>query len=256
VSDPAGAQLDLELVARLEAHSVLAWPPTVCERQQSGWLLRATPGLDRGRSNNALTPCRQLSARELCEAVERVEAFASRHGIRPGIQVSPLELHDHVVGTLAELGWRTEMSVRVLSAPVPEVARGGAALELIVSDFASDEWLAAWALCESRQDLEAHASTVFARLRGRARFVRDREQRAVGISVESGGLVGLFCLAVAPSARRGGLGTALVRGILARCTAPSVYLQVEAANAAALALYERLGFTLAYTYCHCVAPDP
>ncbi|MGH2881677.1 MAG: hypothetical protein ACRDPA_03070, partial [Solirubrobacteraceae bacterium] len=69
------------LICRLEAHAVEAWPATVTERIDGGWVLRATPGLDRGRSNNALTPCRPVSAGGIPGALARVEAFARAHGI-------------------------------------------------------------------------------------------------------------------------------------------------------------------------------
>jgi GNAT superfamily N-acetyltransferase len=237
---------------------VAAWPPAVCERFGDGWLLRATPGLDRGRSNHALTPAaRPLASGELEVVLERVREFAARHGTRVGIQVSPLSLHAGVVESLLALGWSAAMSVEVLIAPVGSVAEG-ASLELTASDAATPEWLAAWAACEGRDaaSVQAHASTVFAGLRGRASFVRSVDEQAVGVSVDSDGLIGLFCLAVAPSARRGGVGSALVRGMLSpdRCGASTAYLQVEASNAPALALYERLGLAVAYGYIHCVAP--
>lgn len=254
MSGPAGLDLDLGLVARLEEHSVLAWPPAVCEDGGDGWLLRATPGLDRARSNHALTPCRALRPGELVAAVDRVAEFAALHGLRAGIQVSPLELHGAAAQELAAIGWTVQTSVQVLAGRVSDVTGGGPALALDVADTATEEWLAAWAECEPGRDIEAHAATVFPRLRGRARFVRDGEHRAVGISVESDGLVGLFCLAVAPGARRRGLGSALVRGMLADAAASLVYLQVESSNAPALAMYDRLGFWVAYRYLQCVAP--
>ena len=73
--------------------------------QPDGWLLRATPGLDRGRSNHALTPCRPLAEREVAPAIDRVCAFAAQHRIRPGIQVSPLELHRGLSAALDQRGW-------------------------------------------------------------------------------------------------------------------------------------------------------
>ena len=102
-------------------------------------------------------------------------------------------------------------------------------------------------------DVEAHARTVFRGLAGRATFAR-LDDAAVGIAVEHGGLVGLFCLAVDPKRRRSGLGSGLARSLLAGSGARTAYLQVEEANAPAVALYERLGFQEAYRYCHRVAP--
>jgi ribosomal-protein-alanine N-acetyltransferase len=57
-------------------------------------------------------------------------------------------------------------------------------------------------------------------------------------------------LAVAPEARRRGLATALVRHIIADAAAAGATkatLEVRASNAAALALYQRLGFRVAAT---------
>jgi ribosomal protein S18 acetylase RimI-like enzyme len=127
-------------------------------------------------------------------------------------------------------------------------------LPLELADRATPEWLGAWARCEPVRDVEAHARTVFALLGGRATFAR-LDDVAVAIAVEADGLVALFCLAVDPARRRAGLGTALVRALLASSQAEIAYLQVEERNATAIALYGRLGFGEAYGYCHRVAPS-
>jgi RimJ/RimL family protein N-acetyltransferase len=54
--------------------------------------------------------------------------------------------------------------------------------------------------------------------------------------------------------RRAGLGTAIVRALVAWSGAREAYLEVERRNAPALALYDRLGFALAYDYVHRFAP--
>ncbi len=225
----------------------------VTKRVDGGWVLRATPGLDRGRSNHALPPCRPLWAGELPGAIGRVEAFARAHGIHPGIQVSPLSLHGTLMSELDRRGWETRWPVLVLAAnlgagAVPQMP----AFE--TADHATPEWLAAWARCEPGRDVEAHADTVFARLAGRATFARLDDDAGVAIAVEGDGLVGLFCLAVDPARRRAGLGTALVRALLAGSHADVAYLQVEESNTAAVAMYLRLGFSEVYRYCHRVAP--
>lgn len=248
------------LVCRLEAHAVEAWPATVSERADGGWVLRATPGLERGRSNHALPPCRPLWAAEIPDAIERVEAFAQQHGIHTGIQVSPLSLHSVLQSELDRRGWETRWPVLVLAAwrsGLPDAWSSDQGLDLSLrrDDHATPEWLAAWARCEPGRDVEAHAHTVFPRLAGRATFACVDDDAAVGIAVEDDGLVGLFCLAVDPGRRRSGLGTALVRALLAGSRASVAYLQVEERNAPAVALYDRLGFTEAYRYCHRIAPS-
>lgn len=238
----------------MEAHAIDAWPAGVVERLDNGWVLRATPGLDRGRSNHALTPCRELSASEIPDALDAVRAFAGRHGIHAGIQVSPLSWHPTLQRELDDRGWETRWPVLVLAAARDQEVWSDAGLApLERADHATPEWLATWARCEPGRDVEAHARTVFPRLAGRAMFGRFGED-AVGIAVESDDLVGLFCLAVDPTRRRSGLGTALVRALLAKSRASVAYLQVEERNAPAVAMYERLGFGEAYRYCHRLEP--
>jgi ribosomal protein S18 acetylase RimI-like enzyme len=240
-----------ELTCRLEAHAVDAWPATVTERLDGGWILRATPGLDRGRSNHALTPCRPVEVDEIAGAIARVEAFARRHGVAAGIQVSPLSMQGRLMAELDRLGWERRWPVLVLAAPIEGGGDPGLALDL--ADRATAEWLAAWARCEPGRDVEAHAGTVFSRLAGRATFARLGDV-AVGIAVERDGLVGLFCLAVDPARRREGLGTAMVQALLAGAQARTAYLQVEESNAPAIGMYARLGFAEVYRYCHRIAP--
>jgi ribosomal protein S18 acetylase RimI-like enzyme len=236
---------------------VAAWPATITRPAPGGWLLRATPGLDRARSNNALTPCRELRSCELAAAIERVQAFAGRHSIRPGVQVSPVALHGPLQAELDARGWQAQWPTLVLTGPVghrerPPARRAGASLELVTGDHAGDDWLRAWARCEPGRDVGAHARTVFALLHGQAEFVR-AGHRAVAIGVEADGLLGLFCVAVAPAARGRGVGTALMEAMLARTRARLAYLQVEEGNVAAREMYGRLGFTEAYRYCHRLA---
>ncbi|HSC02356.1 MAG TPA: N-acetyltransferase, partial [Solirubrobacteraceae bacterium] len=222
------------------------------ERVDGGWVLRATPGLARGRSNHALTPCRALEASELPDAIARVETFARRHGIHAGIQVSPLSLHGTLTSELDRRGWGTRWPVLVLAAPIVRAEDEGT---VDVADRATPDWLASWARCEPGRDVDSHVDTVFAQLAGRATFARAGDGSAVGIAVEDDGMVGLFCLAVDPARRRAGLGTAMVRALLARTRADVAYLQVEERNEAAIALYRRLGFDEAYRYCHRVARE-
>jgi ribosomal protein S18 acetylase RimI-like enzyme len=245
----------LERVAQIESHSLRAWPATVTETTADGWVLRATPGLSgRGRSNHALTPPRPLDRREYERGLQRVEAFAAGQGIDCGVQVSPLEIHVPLLDELSGRGWNIQQAVVVMTGETHEVGAGvDPAFELSVSDSATPEWIEAWAHCDRRPDVEEHVQTVFPRMAGVARFAH-AGMRACGISVELDGIVGLFCIAVAPEERRQGLGKKLVQAMLAQDHAPLTYLQVFSENAGGVAMYQSLGFLEEYRYCHCVLP--
>jgi N-acetylglutamate synthase len=80
---------------------------------------------------------------------------------------------------------------------------------------------------------------------------RDGEVVACGLLKLEGDYAGLFAVNTAEAWRGRGLGRAIVAALLAearRRGAAKAYLQVEADNAPALALYAHFGFTAAYEY--------
>ncbi len=128
--------------------------------------------------------------------------FASLHGIDCGVQVSPLELHVPLLDELSGRGWSIQQAVVVMTGETQVVSSGADPLfSLEVTDHATPEWLEAWTLCDGRGDVEEHVHTVFPRMAGRASFGHVGN-RACGISVELEGIIGLFCIAVAPEERR------------------------------------------------------
>ena len=128
-----------------------------------------------------------------------------------GSGCSLLYLQGVLLRELVERDWQVGPTVLVMvrdDGPVESRLRG---LWIVDEDHANAEWLAAWGVCEpERDDVAAHADTVFELLRGHARFVR-HEDRAVGISIESDGFAFLCCIAVAPGLRGSGLGIGVRR---------------------------------------------
>jgi RimJ/RimL family protein N-acetyltransferase len=94
------------------------------------------------------------------------------------------------------------------------------------------------------------------------RFISIREQAggspvAIARLSVAGGWAGITAVEVSAGYRRQGLGTLITRAACteaARQGVSRVFLQVETANAAALALYERCGFRYSHCYHYRVAP--
>jgi GNAT superfamily N-acetyltransferase len=242
VSEPSDAALRDFLAA--------AWPPAAVQTRD-GWLLRATPGVSRGRLNSALplTPDPPLAA---------VDAFYAALRLPAQVQLTPLDGHPALTAELDARGWGARWPSTVLIGPAALPAPA-AAIEL--RPAADDDWLAAWSITEGRDaaDVRAHADSVMAQLDGRATYAISAERDAVGIAVAGDELCGLFCIATRPDRRRAGLGAAVVAtlaGWARERGARRLCLEVEQRNAPALALYARLGFTRRYDYLHRVAPAP
>jgi ribosomal protein S18 acetylase RimI-like enzyme len=70
-------------------------------------------------------------------------------------------------------------------------------------------------------------------------------------------MVGLFDIVVDPAARRRGAGKRITAALMAwgrSLGAAGAYVQVVASNVAAIGLYERLGFRVAYGYHYRIRP--
>jgi len=82
---------------------------------------------------------------------------------------------------------------------------------------------------------------------------------AIGLGRHSGWLVGVYLMRTAPQMRRQGLARDIVRTICAWGRyhgAAAAFLQVEADNEGAIALYASEGFAESYRYRYWVQPEP
>ncbi|MFF0309290.1 GNAT family N-acetyltransferase [Streptosporangium sp. NPDC004379] len=264
---------------RIERCAALAWPTAVTEERE-GWLLRHSPGVTRRRSNSALPPPAPVTS------IEHVERFYRDRGAPVRVQISPAEHHRDLDARLAGLGYHVESGVAVLSADTGDVlaatssadtaqagaagTTGAAAREAVTrAGTASagaarsvpvevagepDRWLAVFADLDGHSDSETVGREVISRVAGPAAFLSvSHEGRAasMGMVVADSGWAGVFCMATRPDLRRRGLAAAVL-GAGARWAAEQgadrLYLQVEKDNRAALALYERIGFTYSHGY--------
>lgn len=244
--------------AEAERRALRGWPAVEVE-DLGNWALRASGGFS-ARANSALVI--DSPGCPVAEGLAEVRAFYAARALPPLAQV--------VVGSVEEdqllrHGWRDarpgEAHTLFQVGSVAQVSRTLRSLPpapgtdlLSTGDRVTDAWLA--------DDTRArrHRDAAVAVLEGPAEvaFV------SVGDPVVAKGRVshvddwaGITDVWVSPEHRRRGLAAAVVRelvGWAAERGATTAYLQVRGDNAAALALYERLGFATHHAYRYLEAP--
>ncbi|MBC3993091.1 GNAT family N-acetyltransferase [Streptomyces sp. AC563] len=282
---PAADALEIDRIA------ARSWPPAERARlapagadpdaglaSGSGWELRAAGGFT--RRANSVFPLSDPGL-PLDEALGRVRAWYAERGLPAYIHVSEgaTAEQDALATELARRGWTNEGTAEVWTsalapladrdpAPFPAgdtptlsahgAVSGAGAPEPRgeLSRTLSDAWLARYQRFgtpapESLAVLSGGPSVWFATVWA------GQEAAAIGRCVVDGRWAGFAAVEVAPEYRRRGLATA-VMAALSRAAlaegASAAYLQVEADNARAHALYDGLGFRPHHPYHYFRAP--
>jgi GNAT superfamily N-acetyltransferase len=254
-------------IVALERMAAQHWRGTEEERL-GGWLLRAAEGFT-GRANSAL-PLGDPGL-PLDDALAAVTRWYRARGLPPMVAV-PLPLGADRAGCrldiqLSERAWLTRPGPALFmvagldpaglpaSRPLPPGA------EFRVDEEPDEAWLSLYHYRGQerqppvmRRVLMSAPRQLFASIRsGRGRG----DVLAIGRISFAAGWAGITAVEVDAGRRRAGLGTALTRAICAQAAqsgARQVFLQVETANTAARALYERCGFRYSHRYHYRIAP--
>ena len=226
--------------------------PTQRQLFYDGWLLRLAPGkARRARSVNAHFGSSLPVARKIryCERVYEERHLPVLFRMTPFVQPADLD------AALAAHGYAafdpTLVQVARLAKPPEPVDPAGCEIAA-PSDAEFADALSALQGLPPDGRTALFERMVASPLRTRALLAyADGVPVAAGTVVLEDGLAGVFSMATAPAVRRRGVATALLGRLLAWAwerNAAHAYLQVDAQNAPALAVYRKFGFATAYTY--------
>jgi ribosomal protein S18 acetylase RimI-like enzyme len=218
-----------------------------------GWLLRLSPGkAKRARSVNAHFG----STLPLPEKVAHCEDLYARHGLPPLFRITPFVQPPDLDRVLAARGYAafdpTLVQAASLDAAVqpPAVPPGVALTEPDAGTFVDVVGDLRGSPAEQRA---AHRERLDNSLLGKHMVVvcaGDRIACAAQVAVD-GDLAGIYDVVTAEDARGNGYATLACATLLARAArhgARVAYLQVDAGNDPALAIYRKFGFATLYTY--------
>ncbi|GAA2072535.1 GNAT family N-acetyltransferase [Streptomyces albiaxialis] len=254
-------------VRELVTTAARGWPCLESE-QLGAWTLRASGGFT-ARANSVLPlgdPGPKAGSEpgpgpgpELDAALERVARWYGARGLDARFQVTA-EDDAPLARELDERGWTAErhalMRVGAL-APLADREPDG---RVELSREPGDSWFALYNRAgdgvtdAARKVLTGGPSVWFATVPGRE---EGSGPAAIGRCVVDGRWAGFAAVEVAPERRREGLAVAVMAELARRALhegASAAYLQVETGNAAARALYDRLGFADHHTYFYLRAP--
>ncbi|WP_369183209.1 GNAT family N-acetyltransferase [Streptomyces sp. Y1] len=233
--------------------------PAVENEALGAWTLRASAGFTRrANSVQALGD----PGLPLPRALDAVRAWYAARGLPAYVEVLTPGSPDDLRAELDRLGVRYAPTL-VRTAPLAGLTRiGGGHDRVRLARTAGPDWMSVYrrvgadpAVEEAaRQVLHGGPSVWFAHVPG----APGQPPLAIGRCVIDGPWACFGAIEVQPHARRAGLATAVMAVLAARAAeegATGAYLQVEAENAGAIALYDELGFTTSHTYHYALLPQ-
>lgn len=241
------------LLSRVEDAGINASAPPQ-QRWVDGWLLRYSPGkAKRARCVQAVAAGRL----PLDERLALCRAVFDEAGLPMVLRITPFSLPTGLDEALAARGYSLLDDTRVMVAAQPAARPEPLSPNVQLERLALAEFAEVVGRLRGSSDGQraAQAQRLLASpVPYQGWVLRQQQDRAVlacGQMATEADLVGLYDVFTTPEARGQGLARMLCSQLLARAVqggARTAYLQVEADNAPARAIYRRLAFADAYAY--------
>ena len=232
-------------VASLEHACIQAWPARHAH-EIDGWRLFATDG--KSWRVNSTWPLAWQGG-DLEATLHVAEVWAATHNIAPAFKLADGAIHPaHLPELLSAHGYTPRMETQVMTRALDTLPTPSRDMR-IESAPSEAFWAPMRTAAPSPEDFAERQDIVLRTQSGSAFAVA--ENSAVGLGRLTGGLIGLYLMRTAPNARRQGYARDIVRTLCAwgkQNGATIAYLQVEASNTPAVALYANEGFARAYSY--------
>lgn len=239
---------NVEAARQCEECLVNVWP-AVTTLIMEGWAVRFAHGYSsRANSASAIVAGASVSVGLL----RHIEGLYRREGLKPRFRLTPVADAGTEKLLLAQ-GYRVLDESMTMTLPL---ARGGWQSDprVNLAGTPGQEWLHGISIRQqaSKRSPE-HLRDIVTRVRLPVAFatLHEAEPLGFGLCVVDRTWAELGSIMIDAGHRGRGLGEALVRSLLAFAAgenATSAFLQVDLANAAAIRLYERLGFAPLYRY--------
>lgn len=239
-------------ITEFERMTARAWPAkesvTIGE-----WIVRANDGVT-WRANTVL-PFEELTSLTLAEAFQSVEKFYNARELPPAFKITSDSKPKELDSELQQRGYAKESETFVQTTSIEKILSADSSHEVQIEEELNPIWTARY--CDVRGVDEFSLKTrleIMERIpfqKGFALGVLDGIIAGIGLGVLQGEWLALFAIRTFSEYRRAGVATAVNRA-LAKWAKENggkrAYLQVEASNTPAIALYSTLGFKTFYNY--------
>lgn len=248
----AASPTHLAMVRHFEAAGLRAWPASSVVYDGT-WQIRLTPE-NRSKRLNSVNPLDPSDGHDIAERVDAAAKRFAAAGKPPVFRLTPLS-PPKLESWLRESEWRRFDETLVMAADLDGLdLPGGHEIEP-GHDFGHYAASAARIAGEDAGEAEALASVIAAIRPQKGLFLTGDDSGAIAsaICVRDADLAGVFGVATRADRQREGHALSIMRAALSwarRQGARQGWLQVEAENAAGIALYRKLGFHELYRYAY------